>query len=144
MYDEACREIRTTLDAYAVAVVDLSQFHMFYPAYAGSSTGTSGQASSTTGRQSSNWHYSGQGSGSTASLGGWSMDSELSMPYARPEDRSRARPTYTVDDPTAAKPRMPQVVFVPKRRRSDPKAPRPPVHQKDDHDDVGVICRENS
>jgi hypothetical protein len=28
VYDAACREIRMALDAYAVAVVDLSQFHL--------------------------------------------------------------------------------------------------------------------
>ncbi|KAL7420450.1 hypothetical protein Q5752_004400 [Cryptotrichosporon argae] len=37
IYDEACREIRNALGAYAVAIVDLSQFHLFYPTYQTSS-----------------------------------------------------------------------------------------------------------
>lgn len=139
MYDEACREIRNTLDAYAVAVVDLSQFHMFYPAYAGSSTGTgttSNMGSSTTGDNSSRWHSSGQGSRqSTNSAGTWSTDGD-SMPYAKPEDTSRARPTYHVEEQHVPKGRLPQVVFVP-QRRSNLKG-KQEDDDTDDRDNVGV------
>lgn len=51
IFDEACTEIRHALDAHAVAIVDLSQFHLFYPTYQTSSsagstrTGTGSRAS---------------------------------------------------------------------------------------------------
>lgn len=38
IFDEACAEIRYALKADAVAIVDLSQFHLFYPSYSTSST----------------------------------------------------------------------------------------------------------
>ena len=38
IFDEACAEIRYALGADAVAIVDLSQFHLFYPNFSTSST----------------------------------------------------------------------------------------------------------
>ncbi|WWC96361.1 hypothetical protein V866_003228 [Kwoniella sp. B9012] len=130
IYDEACREIRNALDAYAVAVVDLSQFHLFYPTYQNSSTGggsstrggsstlhTKSQHTSTTGQSSF-----AAGTGSTASstargLGSVAEDDQDA--YSKPVNPKRARQTYAVTDPLAPS-RTPQVLFIPSRRRSDP------------------------
>jgi hypothetical protein len=71
IYDEACREIRLALDAYAVAVVDLSQFHLFYPAYQSSSTaGTSARGDSATYSASSQTRGNGSTDGGSTVHGG--------------------------------------------------------------------------
>ncbi|WVF69066.1 hypothetical protein IAT40_003840 [Kwoniella sp. CBS 6097] len=128
IYDEACREIRYALDAYAVAVVDLSQFHLFYPTYQNSSTGggTSTRGGSTSGRSKS--QYTGPDTarqsaqtgrtGSTASstLHGQMGEEDSSDAYSKPADVKRALPTYAVSDPMAPS-RTPQVLYIPSRRK---------------------------
>ncbi|EAL17185.1 hypothetical protein CNBN0140 [Cryptococcus deneoformans B-3501A] len=103
IYDEACREIRFALDAYAVAVVDLSQFHLFYPAYQNSSAGAgSTRAGSVMGTMT--------GSGATTVRPGASssMDQTTSMTSTVEEEdnpwdskKKQARPTYPMNDPLA-------------------------------------------
>ncbi|KIR70576.1 hypothetical protein I310_05828 [Cryptococcus deuterogattii CA1014] len=103
IYDEACREIRSALDAYAVAVVDLSQFHLFYPAYQNSSTGggstRAGSMMETT-----------TGSGATTVRPGASssIDQTTSTTSTVEEEdnpwdskKKQARPTYSKNDPLA-------------------------------------------
>ncbi|EIW67759.1 hypothetical protein TREMEDRAFT_33498, partial [Tremella mesenterica DSM 1558] len=102
IYDEACREIRHALDAYAVACVDLTQFHLFFPAYQTTSTG----GSST--RHTQNSFPTGSGGSSfiggigTDSVGtaGWGMGLEEEG-YTKPFEQKRARQTYAVTDPMA-------------------------------------------
>ncbi|WWD18838.1 hypothetical protein CI109_103293 [Kwoniella shandongensis] len=130
IYDEACREIRTALDAYAVAVVDLSQFHLFYPAYQNSSTGggSSTRGGSTTGPARSNQTggpstYA--GGGSTARQASTVANSTIGAEdpeeaYSKPVNRKRALPTYATTDIMAPS-RTPQVLYIPSRRKSDPK-----------------------
>ena len=148
IYDEACSEIRSALDAYAVAIVDLSQFHLFYPTFAGSSTGGgSTRQSSKTGRRSgpgtssrgdsraqSSW--SGEGTvmpGMANSSVGYSgiHESDASRQgraeegddeHTHSERRSkRARQTYALKDPTAPS-RTPQVLYIPSGRRGQQSA----------------------
>lgn len=119
IYDEACREIRFALDAYAVAVVDLSQFHLFYPAYQNSSAGAgSTRAGSVMGTMT--------GSGATTVRPGASssMDQTTSMTSTVEEEdnpwdskKKQARPTYPMNDPLAPV-RTPQVLFIPSRPRA--------------------------
>lgn len=120
VYDEACREIRFALDAYAVAVVDLSRFHVFYPNYQNSSlAGTSTRDAAKTMTKSSTTK-------STATIGpyskGASMRSaetrrsgssqESSEGYSRPDSAKQPRPTYALNDPEQAT-RTPQVLYLP-------------------------------
>ncbi|WVQ96575.1 hypothetical protein IAU59_003680 [Kwoniella sp. CBS 9459] len=129
IYDEACREIRYALDAYAVAVVDLSQFHLFYPTYQNSSTGGGSSTrggGSTSGRSRS--QYTGTDTarqsaltgrtGSTASstTRGQMGEEDSSDAYSKPANVKRARPTYAVSDPMAPS-RTPQVLWIPSRRK---------------------------
>ncbi|KAK8864137.1 hypothetical protein IAR55_001383 [Kwoniella newhampshirensis] len=130
IYDEACREIRMALDAYAVAVVDLSQFHLFYPAYQNSSTGggSSTRGGSTTGPARSNITGGAStqaGGGSTLRQGSTMASSTIGgdegeEAYSKPNNRKRALPTYATTDIMAPS-RTPQVLYIPSRRRSDPK-----------------------
>ena len=121
IYDEACSEIRHALDAYAVAIVDLSQFHLFYPTFQGSSQG----GSSTRGKMS---RFSGSKSGTTlmgTTIGGGSTASpslagggetlDASDAYAHNSSSKRARQTYALTDPTAPS-RTPQVLHIPSGR----------------------------
>ncbi|AFR98512.2 hypothetical protein C343_06491 [Cryptococcus neoformans C23] len=122
IYDEACREIRFALDAYAVAVVDLSQFHVFFPAYQNSSTGGgSTRAGSVMGTMT--------GSGATTVRPGASssMDQSTSIASTVGEEdnpwdskKKQARPTYSMNDPMAPV-RTPQVLFIPSRPRAKSK-----------------------
>ncbi|WWC88243.1 uncharacterized protein L201_003149 [Kwoniella dendrophila CBS 6074] len=131
IYDEACREVRYALDAYAVAVVDLSQFHLFYPTYQNSSTGggsstrggsTTGnnksQNTGTTGQSSFTGGRTGSTSSSTARGNAGEDDQEA---YTKPINVKRALPTYAITDPLAPS-RTPQVLYIPSRRKSDPNA----------------------
>ncbi|WRT66765.1 uncharacterized protein IL334_003728 [Kwoniella shivajii] len=128
IYDEACREIRNALDAYAVAVVDLSQFHLFYPTYQNSSTGGGSSTrggSSTAHTRSQNTGTAVQSSfggrtGSVASSTVRGGDEDEAEAYSKPSNIKRARKTYAVTDPLAPS-RTPQVLFIPSRRRSNPK-----------------------
>ncbi|OCF75572.1 hypothetical protein I204_04429 [Kwoniella mangroviensis CBS 8886] len=129
IYDEACREIRNALDAYAVAVVDISQFHLFYPTYQNSSTGggstrggsstlhTKSQHTSTTGQSS---FAAGTGSiASSTARGSGNVGADDQDAYSKNVDNKRPRQTYAVTDSLAPS-RTPQVLFIPSRRRSDP------------------------
>lgn len=92
-------EIRSALDAHAVAVVDLSQFHLFYPAYQGStSAGGTTSADRTVRAMSSR--------ASTVDL-----DDSGEQRHVR-----RARNTFALRDPTAPS-RTPQVLFIPSKGR---------------------------
>ncbi|WVN85689.1 uncharacterized protein L203_100838 [Cryptococcus depauperatus CBS 7841] len=123
IYDEACQEIRVALNAYAVAVVDLSQFHLFYPAYQNSSTaGEStragslnaqgngditnktppGESSVATARPSSSNSSSRSATEEGGEGGGYSWSSKYKNP----------RPTCPESDPLAPS-RNPQVLFIP-------------------------------
>lgn len=136
IYDEACREIRTALDAYAVAVVDLTQFHLFYPAYQSSSTaGTSTRGS--TSRNTASAQMQSRGPTSTA---GSALDDETEA-YSKSDDVKRARKTYAVTDVTAPS-RTPQVLFIPGRRKLDPKRSKYMKDSENVHgeDDVGPDC----
>lgn len=109
IYDEACSEIRLALDAYAVAVVDLSQFHLFYPAFHNSSSGGSRTAGSVS---------RGGSAGQTTITGGTSTASlDEADAYSKPSNRKHARKTYAITDPTAPS-RTPQVLFIPNVQRS--------------------------
>jgi len=119
IYDEACREIRLALDAYAVAVVDLSQFHMFYPAYQSSSTA----ATSTRGGSASNSQSMQTGSSVKSRGPASTSDSAIADEadaYSKSTNVKRARKTWAITDPTAPS-RTPQVLFIPGARKSDPK-----------------------
>ncbi|ORY31773.1 hypothetical protein BCR39DRAFT_525320 [Naematelia encephala] len=142
IYDEACSEIRLALDAYAVAVVDLSQFHLFYPAYQNSSTtGSStrntssrqdsrasstrfpsrpGTASSNTVTTSASYSDQQATTYSSASTGPHVPNSDEAEAYSKPANRKHARQTFAMSDPTAPS-RTPQVLFVPARRKTDAK-----------------------
>ncbi|OCF44334.1 hypothetical protein I317_01779 [Kwoniella heveanensis CBS 569] len=124
IYDEACREIRYALDAYAVGVVDLSQFHLFYPTYQNSSTGgggTSTRGGSTSGRSKS--QHSGADTarqsaqtGRTASTAsstahGLMGEEDSSDAYSKPANVKRALPTYAISDPMAPS-RTPQLAVL--------------------------------
>ena len=172
IYDEACREIRLALDAYAVSVVDLSQFHLFYPAYQSSSMGNSSTQRGSSVRSANTAIHSGSrsfassnaqtesyrrggssatgaGQGTTGSSGGSgiggfgrSTGQELSdedEAYGKSDNPKIARATYAVTDATAPS-RMPQVLFVPNRRRTDPKRSRYTTETEDPRqDDVGNL-----
>lgn len=123
IYDEACREIRVGLNAYAVAIVDLRQFHLFYPAYQSSSAaGTSTRGSSSANRTVTASRTQNSQSIGTGSVDGQSNQGSLgeeSEAYARSSNIKRARQTYAVTDSTMPS-RTPQVLFIPTRRKSDP------------------------
>ncbi|KAK4686457.1 hypothetical protein P7C73_g3663, partial [Tremellales sp. Uapishka_1] len=146
IYDEACQEIRLALDAHAVAVVDLSQFHLFYPAYQSSSTAgssTRGGKSSVSGQSQttqtrSNFDKTSVSRNSHASAPS-SIGGEEYEPYAKQADRKVARSTYGISDPTAPS-RTPQVLFIPGRRKTDPKRSRYTNEAiKADVDDLAVL-----
>jgi hypothetical protein len=143
IYDEACSEIRFALDAYAVAVVDLSQFHLFYPAFQNTSTGGSRLAGSMSrgsgGGQTTIGPASTFGAGST--IGGSTVGQDEVEAYARPSNRKHARKTYAITDPTAPS-RTPQVLFVPNRSRTAglSKAARKVMNQSDvNRDEVSGV-----
>ncbi|ADV25630.1 Protein-histidine kinase, putative [Cryptococcus gattii WM276] len=103
IYDEACREIRSALDAYAVAVVDLSQFHLFYPAYQNSSTG-----GGTTRAGSVMETATGSGATTVRPGASSSIDQTTSTTSTVEEEdnpwdskKKQARPTYSKNDPLA-------------------------------------------
>lgn len=131
IYDEACTEIRYALDAYAVAIVDLSQFHLFYPTFQGSST-----AGTSTRHKMSRFGGSKDGTtvagrsvgGSTAApsvLGGRGVsgggastefgEADGADVYSHSRHSKRARQTYALTDPTAPS-RTPQVLYIPSGR----------------------------
>ncbi|WWC63013.1 uncharacterized protein I303_105611 [Kwoniella dejecticola CBS 10117] len=125
IYDEACREVRNALDAYAVAVVDLSQFHLFYPTYQNSSTGggNSTRAGSTSAHTRSQEPRNGKrtdpGTGTGTNSSSAALGDDDQDAYSKPNNVKRARATYAVTDPLAPS-RTPQVLFIPSRRKSDP------------------------
>ncbi|KIR78165.1 hypothetical protein I306_04783 [Cryptococcus gattii EJB2] len=103
IYDEACREIRSALDAYAVSVVDLSQFHLFYPAYQNSSTG-----GGTTRAGSVMETATGSGATTVRPGASSSIDQTTSTTSTVEEEdnpwdskKKQARPTYSKNDPLA-------------------------------------------
>lgn len=134
IYDEACSEIRHALDAYAVAVVDLSQFHLFYPTFAGSSTGGSSRMTSVDGSRSSPTEVphsrgplnsSGAGQSTeypySSTQGSQAEDEEG---YSRSRGSKRARQTWALTDPTAPS-RTPQVLYIPAGKRAGSKKANP-------------------
>ena len=140
LYDEACREIRVALDAYAVAVVDLSQFHLFYPAYQSSSTaGSSTRYPSTSQPTRSMQTNSFMGSLGPESLAESANTDEVEA-YAKSKDQKVARKTWAITDPTAPS-RKPQVLFIPGRRKSLPKQSKymKEFQEKKGQDDVGLL-----
>lgn len=168
IYDEACAEIRYALDAYAVAVVDLSQFHLFYPAFTGSSAGGSTSRSRTkkestesltsVGRDRSTPtevppRGGGSGDGSTvrglSTRKGWkdSTDGVVSTAaddeegYSRSRGSKRAKKTYALSDPTAPG-RTPQVLYIPSGRRANSKASNAGLNDEVSHvrQSVGSSC----
>ena len=138
LYDEACREIRLALDAYAVAAVDLSQFHLFYPAYQSSSTA----GSSTRFTSTSHPTQSFQTNSYPSSLGPESLaesaDTQEVEAYAKSRDQKIARKTWAIADPTAPS-RKPQVLFIPGRRKpeSNRSKYKKELQEKNGQDDVG-------
>lgn len=141
IYDEACREIRSALDAYAVAVVDLSQFHLFYPAYQNSSTGGGSTRAGSVMETAT-------GSGATTVRPGASssIDQTTSTTSTVEEEdnlwdskKKQARPTYSKNDPLAPV-RTPQVLFIPSRPRTKPKWYNQNTEQKPSElDTVGLL-----
>lgn len=137
IYDEAAREIRQGLDAYAVAVVDLSQFHLFYPSFQNSSTGGSSARGASTsdptrsGSRSAERSAAGSGTphplrpGSRPNSMSKTMMTDDTDSYAQSNNTRRAKETYTVTDPLAPS-RTPQVLFIPSRPRGS-KGPQDPA-----------------
>lgn len=130
IFDEACQVIRLALDAHAVAIVDLTQFHMFYPSYqtstmggstsGGRSRGFGGVSASHSRAQTPKAGPSARSYNTSASIGEGGEDAE---PYQKAPDGRAARKTYAVVDPMSSG-RAPQVLFVPSDgtatgRRSD-------------------------
>ena len=109
IYDEACREIRIALTAHAVAVVDLSQYHLFYPSYQNSSIG----GSSVRGASTSDRRRPGSNSGS---LAGASITSAITSPFQDKMESNKAKSHDPNLDPMA-QPRAPQVLYIPNLRR---------------------------
>lgn len=142
IYDEACAEIRQALDAYAVAVVDLSQFHLFYPAFGGSSIGGSTKSSRT--RRPGEAYPSNSLMGETTARGtsvgstemggdvpnGEDFDPET---YSQVRGTKRARKTHALRDPTAPS-RTPQVLYIPSGRRTASK-----LHNAENSQDVSPL-----
>ena len=146
IYDEACSEIRYALDAHAVAVVDLSQFHLFYPAFQGSSiggsTGKGGTSRSSETRKAhdpnalaaasvktpssektpptgmSSTVMPAKTSGGTSEHAASYHHSEESESFQYQRGSRRARQTYALTDPTAPG-RTPQVLYIPTGRRTE-------------------------
>lgn len=109
--------IRLALEAHAVAIVDLTQFHMFYPSYQTSTTGGSAsgpRSVAPSARASGPNPLSGPSSGSytSSSKSRSGEGGEDAEPYQRAADGKAARKTYSVVDPMSAG-RTPQVLFVP-------------------------------
>jgi hypothetical protein len=135
IYDEAARQIRLGLDAYAVSVVDLSQFHLFYPLFQNSSTGASsarGVSTSGTTRSSAPGSSSARMSAAGSRTPGshrpnspaGSMMTDDTDNYTQSNILRRAKETYAVLDPLAPS-RTPQVLFIPSRPRGI-KSPQDP------------------
>ncbi|WVQ84282.1 hypothetical protein IAT38_006434 [Cryptococcus sp. DSM 104549] len=123
IYDEACREIRVALEAYAVAVVDLSQFHLFYPGFQNSSTGGSSTRHASTSGGQSRGHSTGKSSTAPHSVGDGSSTGNVGDEgdaYGRSSNVKRARQTYAMTDPLAPS-RTPQVLFIPQRAKQSQK-----------------------
>ncbi|WVQ73540.1 hypothetical protein IAR50_003116 [Cryptococcus sp. DSM 104548] len=149
IYDEACREIRLALDAYAVAVVDLSQYHLFYPAYQSTTTGSNsirtGSVTEVPGRENrtANNNNASTRGGSTArqpSSSGYSQDDdEDGLGYEWSNKQKRARPTYSVDDPVQPG-RTPQVLYVPSRPAMRSKKYQPKQTDEDSLAVLGYSC----
>lgn len=120
IFDEACQEIRFALDAHAVAIVDLSQFHLFYPSY---QTSTQGESTSGGGSQAFGSQYSGNRSryGQPRPVGTSKTSTHAESMITNEEDYSKsgdgraARKNYAVLDPLLAG-RTPQVLFIPSSR----------------------------
>jgi len=111
LFEEACRIVRDTLHANACAIIDASNFHVFYPI---SSTNRSNHGSSSgTGTDSGTGTGTGteSRSGDTDSVGGYS--SENSFLGLSSHDRHTARNLVNLQSRALA----PTVQFVPKRRR---------------------------
>jgi len=149
MFDEACSEIRLALDAYAVALVDLSQFYLSYPTSAGSSTDGSStrrtSMTSKTGTRSGHEQgssradsqtqscWSGAGtvmSGMAGSMGGCSgqLESdaarqgraeEVDGKFARSDKRSRRARQTYALKDPTVSSRTPQVMYIASGRRGE-------------------------
>lgn len=106
LFQEACRIVRDTLHANACAIVDASNFHVFYPI---NSPGSARSSSCGTGTES------GTGSMSrddTSSVGGYSSDGSF---LGLTPDRRTARNLNNLMPRSLA----PTVQFVPRRRRNE-------------------------
>jgi hypothetical protein len=107
LFQEACRIVRDTLHANACAIVDASNFHVFYPINSGGSARGSSSGAPTD---------SGGGSSSrddTSTLGGYSSDGSFLGLNAG--DRRTARNLVNLVPRSLA----PTVQFVPRRRRNE-------------------------
>ncbi|ODN93564.1 hypothetical protein L198_05430 [Cryptococcus wingfieldii CBS 7118] len=145
IYDEACIEIRMALDAYAVAVVDLSQFHLFYPAYQSTTNGSNsirtGSVTEVPGRKNKSGPSTKGGSTArqSSSSGHSQDDNEDGLGFDWSNKQRRARPTYSVND--AVQPaRTPQVLFVPSRPTMRSKRYRPQQENDDSLSVLGYSC----
>jgi hypothetical protein len=107
LFQEACRIVRDTLNANACAIVDASNFHVFYPINSGGSARGSSSGAPT---------ESGTGSSSrddTSTSGGYSSDGSFLGLNAG--DRRTARNLVNLVPRSLA----PTVQFVPRRRRNE-------------------------
>lgn len=115
VYDEACREIRLGLGAYAVAVVDLSQFHLFYPSLQNSSThGVPAFGRSTSGQSRSSTFQSSQRTGRRGRTPKPTTEVVLTDETDVYAQTRKAKETYSVAGSLAPS-RTPQVLFMDSR-----------------------------
>lgn len=122
LHVDACDVIRETLGANAVAIVDLSQFHVFWPSTQLDSEGLhsqQGDGSSVAGTgvtvRSSNSSHSTNSGLSCISTGSSGESDDPANPYRKSRHRSQARPLVNTTSKV-----LPNVQFVPRRRRSEP------------------------
>jgi hypothetical protein len=117
VYDEACQAIRLGLSAYAVAVMDPSQFHLFYPSLQNSSTGgTSARDRSTSGPIRSTTSKSPRRTGSGRRSPNPTTEAILTDETDIYAQTRRAKQTCSVADSLAPS-RTPQVLFMHSRPR---------------------------
>jgi hypothetical protein len=117
VYDEACQAIRLGLSAYAVAVMDPSQFHLFYPSLQNSSTGgTSARDRSTSGPIRSTTSKSPRRTGSGRRSPNPTTEAILTDETDIYAQTRRAKETCSVADSLAPS-RTPQVLFMHSRPR---------------------------
>jgi hypothetical protein len=149
-------EIRHALDAYAVAIVDLSQFHLFYPTFQGSSTaGSSSRGRHARFGPSDNntlmpGHSVGGSTVAPSVLGGGGVSGggtstemgeievEGTDVYTHNRHSKRARQTYALTDPTAPS-RTPQVLYIPSGRTGRSGKAGDREDAKDDVSEVNLL-----